>query len=804
MTLDEAIINALRGDAILFTGAGFSFEAENSYPEPNNLIPDARKFAKTLTEMVGSNGEYDLPVIGQYFLSKKGENNLVSVLSKTFTTRNVQSFHKEVAKIPWRRVYTTNYDDCFEFSALQNGDDWLPVTLETPPSGRKNLCVHINGHISNLTIKSLSAQLKLSHSSYSADSFGASKWCQQLRQDMNNAKSVFFIGYSMADIDVARMLTLSPDLCERTFFIVAPNEDEITVEPLGNYGEVHAIGIEKFAELVTSTVVPKDTSGYTFTWLREYESDLEPAEPEDKDIIDLLTLGVVEQKNVVWSLAKMSSSGYVRRTEIDDILKELERGRRWFLLHSDLGNGKTILKHELSHLLDRLGYTVFWDSDFELNRSSDLNQLSKLERRIAIFIDESSDRFEVIDGLLSIDIENVFVFICVRSTLYELGESKYEEYLPSEYIPFDLNRLTESNVADFSALLTTLGLWGERGNLSDAEKTSFIKVNCTAAISKIVLSIFEQSEIGKRIEKIAKTTICNKDDVASLTILTLLLNQIGHEPRLTILTDILGKDAWAIVKSPEFKKAAEFIRFRNGKVKARSSVVSSYLLRKAIGAELLIWNIERFVRTLASLKRDQTLHHIFTELQRFPQIERIIESPNKYELIIGYYQSLKNISFCQSKSLFWLHYGMARLSFGEFKEATLLFDQARSLAKGNFKETTDVNNHFARLLLDSRTKGSDYTDFFDAFCKAHEILLDQINQNTNRHFPFRQAKKYVDLISFRKDELTEQQINQFVNGCRQIISAIKHLQGKISNSAEVDSCQRAMNRAIEIALSNTQ
>jgi hypothetical protein len=387
--------------------------------------------------------------------------------------------------------------------------------------------------------------------------------------------------------------------------------------------------------------------------------------------------------------------------------------------------------------------------------------------------------------------------------LFELGESKYEEYLPEDYIPFDINRLSNSNVEDFSRLLTTYGLWGDRANLSEPEKESFIKVNCTRAISKIVLSIFEQSEIGKRIEQTAKNTICDGSDEATLVILTLLLNHIGHEPRLTLLTDIMGKDAWKIVRSPTFSKAGEFIRFRNGKVKARSSVVSSYLLRRAIGPELLLANIERFVRKLASLKRDKTLHHIFTELQRYPQIERIIDSPSKYELIIGYYQSLKNLPYCQNKSLFWLHYAMARLSFGEFKEATLLFEQARSFAKGNIKETTDVNNHFARLLLDSRTKGSDYDDYFDAFCKAHEILLGQINKNTNRHFPFRQAKKYMDLISFRKKQLTDTQIKQFVNSCRQILSAIQHLQGHISGSGEVEECRLAMLRAIEIAESGS-
>mgnify|MGYP006302386575 CR=1 FL=1 len=198
------------------------------------------------------------------------------------------------------------------------------------------------------------------------------------------------------------------------------------------------------------------------------------------------------------------------------------------------------------------------------------------------------------------------------------------------------------------------------------------------------------------------------------------------------------------------------------------------------------------------------MHHVFTELQRFPLLDNLIESSRKQELIVGYYQALKDLSFCQKNALFWLHYAMARLSYGEFKEASLYFEQARALAKGNSKETLDVNNHFARLLLDSRTNSSDYEDYFEAFDLAHRILIDQMNRNTNRHFPFRQARKYVEFIAFRKKDLTESQIERFATACKQVVSAIDHLHGRISRTSEVEQCRRAMERALEIARSEPE
>lgn len=803
MDINEAIVHALRGQSVLFTGAGFSYQATNVLPSPLNEVPTAREFAKRLASLVGSTESYDLPVISQFFIKQKGEHGLLTELINTFSITSVKPHHLEIAKVPWRRVYTTNYDNCFEFASLQSGETWTPLTLEAGPSGASNRCVHINGHISNLTIDSLSSQVKLTHSSYSSDPFAHSKWSQQFRQDLNNAKSIFFVGYSLADIDITRILYSSPDLRDRTFFVVGPTDDEIVIFPLEDYGTVHPIGVEELARQVAFTEVPLDVSSYEYSWLEKYDSAVEPVQPDDKAGIDLLTMGVVETPHVVWSLGNPEPDILVRRSEIDEILLEISRGRHWFLIHSDLGNGKTVLKQQLSHILTRQGYTVFWDSEFELNRSADLRNLSTEQEKVAVFIDESPERFEVIDGLLTLDIKNILVFVCVRTTLFELGEARYENYLPHDYIPLDINRLSDVDVTALVHILNKLGLWGERAADGDVDKENFVKVECGRSIAKLILSIFRSSEIGARLRASADHVINTKGDISALVILSFVFNRIGHPPRLTVLSEIIDKDVWRIVRSEEFQAAGEFIRFSAGIVKVRSPIFSTFLLRYALKPELLVWHLEKFVRRLASLKRDSILHHIFTEMQRFPVIESLIETPRKRELIIGYFQSLKDLSFCQKNALFWLHYAMARLSFGEFQDSTLYFEHARALAKGSVKDTIDVNNHYARLLIDSRIYSDDYDDYFDAFLMAHSILIEQMVRNTNRHFPFRQAKKYVEFISFRGNRLTKAQVLRFITCCTQVAKSIEHLDGSISRSREVRECADAMRRAIVIARSDS-
>ena len=205
MDIGEAILHALRGNSVLFVGAGFTFGARNSLPPPDNYVPNASEFSRHLASSLGISKDYDLPIISQYYISQKGEHGLITELINSFSITSVVDHHLEVAKVPWRRVYTTNYDNCFEFSALRAGSEWTALTLDVVPTAASKRCIHINGHISNLTIDSLETQIRLTHSSYSVDTFASSFWSRQFRQDLNQAKSVFFVGYSLADIDIARI-----------------------------------------------------------------------------------------------------------------------------------------------------------------------------------------------------------------------------------------------------------------------------------------------------------------------------------------------------------------------------------------------------------------------------------------------------------------------------------------------------------------------------------------------------------------------------------------------------------------------
>ncbi|MBU2360146.1 MAG: hypothetical protein KKB02_14675, partial [Alphaproteobacteria bacterium] len=129
------------------------------------------------------------------------------------------------------------------------------------------------------------------------------------------------------------------------------------------------------------------------------------------------------------------------------------------------------------------------------------------------------------------------------------------------------------------------------------------------------------------------------------------------------------------------------------------------------------------------------------------------------------------------------------------------FKQAKKLAheNNNEKAKRDISNHYAKFLIASRTKSNKYDDYYDAFNQAHSVLIQQMNRDTNKHFPYKQAGDYVEFISARKLNLNVAEINSFVNACRQVKSAISNIQGSLKESRIVLRCNERMDRAIEIA-----
>lgn len=807
MEIKDAIEQIFRGKAVLFTGAGFSIGATNQLEDARNSIPTAQGFADFLSEDLVEKGFSDqgkghaLQIISDYYCQEAGENQLVKALIDQFSVRDVTDTQKEIAKLPWRRVYTTNYDNVFEFAARRVGINWTPITTTTGISGAKNRVVHINGHINDLTINSLQDQVKLTHSSYSASDFGASKWSQQLRQDFDNASAIFFIGYSLYDIEISRIL-FDSDLKRRTFFIVWEHEKDIGIASAKRHGTVLKIGADGFANLVRNAPKNLEPEPYSLTWLRQYKKPEKLVAPTDDDTTDLLTLGVINSKALVYDLSSDNSRYVVKRSAVETVFTQLQNGRTHFVIHSDLGNGKTILKHQLSQKLSVEGYTVFWDGGKALNIRSDLRQLEKSSRKVAIFLDDYPDKIEILKILSTLDISDLTVFVLTRTIRYELGQTRFDDTLPENYAAIDINQLTEEDVESLIDIMETLGLWQDIQDFGRPEKIGYISKEYKNNLSKVILSRFEKSEIGQRISDQIRDNL-QDNQFSRLLILTFVFDFLGLQSSTHYLDEILEQNSKRRLYDPKFSNSGEFIRVSGSKIVSRSSILAEYILNNVIDADTLVMALESFAWRLAEIKRDHVLNELFKQLLRFPSIEKMLtrsktSKDERGRVIISYFQSLREITYCKRNASFWLHFAMARLNVSDFKNAKLHFSAAKGIAK-SASEKRDIENHYARYLIQSRTESDEFDDYFEAFQEAHQILLQQMNRTEIHHNPFRQAFRYLEFISFRRNKLSTDQIKAFALACRQVLSSIDNINAssQLARSSVVLECKSNMEKCLE-------
>src|SRR5437867_2600547 len=105
MNLTEAISLALDGRAVLFTGAGFSRSALNL---KGASFRSGGQLATYLATEAGLPDGIALDDASEEFAARFGADRLIKELQEEFTASKIADAHRQIAKIPWKRVYTTN------------------------------------------------------------------------------------------------------------------------------------------------------------------------------------------------------------------------------------------------------------------------------------------------------------------------------------------------------------------------------------------------------------------------------------------------------------------------------------------------------------------------------------------------------------------------------------------------------------------------------------------------------------------------------------------------------------------------
>lgn len=115
MDIKEVTQTIYSGRAVLFVGAGFSRGAIGF----NGELPVAEGLKNMIYDLMKkpNDSQKKLSVVADYFLKEYCKHNpkaledFIELMKDTFTVKDVKDYHTTIASLPWRRIYTTNYDD---------------------------------------------------------------------------------------------------------------------------------------------------------------------------------------------------------------------------------------------------------------------------------------------------------------------------------------------------------------------------------------------------------------------------------------------------------------------------------------------------------------------------------------------------------------------------------------------------------------------------------------------------------------------------------------------------------------------
>jgi hypothetical protein len=208
MELEEGLKLALDGRALLFVGAGFSRGATNLADNDFALGTD---LGTKLSREADLPDGLQLDDAAELYVDRFGSAKLIDEVKSGFSAKSVTYAHRAVANVPWRRVYTTNYDDVFELACSNIGkrvDSVTPLDNSSQVSTRNLTCVHLNGFVRRTDENSVWNDLKLTQASYDTDSVMDSEWGDLFRADLQAAPAIFFLGYRFGT-------SISDDYCSK-------------------------------------------------------------------------------------------------------------------------------------------------------------------------------------------------------------------------------------------------------------------------------------------------------------------------------------------------------------------------------------------------------------------------------------------------------------------------------------------------------------------------------------------------------------------------------------------------------------
>lgn len=726
-------------NSILFLGSGFSAGAFNIKKEK---IPAGQSLLESLAKAIGEDHtEHDLKSVADAY-ADRFDLSIHDILYNTFTVSSVLDYQKDILSLPWARIYTTNYDDMVN---SVKGSTFPIFTFEDdkPKSLPQSCAIYLHGSVRKATEENAERQLILNSYSYDVITRNHPTWFYEFQRDRRTFDACYFMGFSLGDHHITGLMAAGEISARRTYFISRNPPSKQLLDRVPPYGEIVPIGFDGFAALAKalppspSPANPRSLESFKF--LKRGIDSKPLVDPTPVEIINLVTFGNFNQSRF-FNTTRDDSYVTQRTKSVGGALSLLEKNKT-VLIHSRLGNGKTIFSSILARDASDEGYKCYLWRRAGKRLAQEL-EVIRSERRALIIFDDYDAAVDNIERV-SAGVPDAKFAVTIRSGQQDVRLHEILTKLPEPIKRLNLDTLDDDDKKQLYSLLDRAG----------ARKDSFDDIIGKARdIREIVMKLYDNAQIREKIHRLIEKAPSSLVDILALAS---LIKWAGVELDDSDLQELADCDVYAeINKSGSI--GSDLLSGTDDRVEMRSSLLSEYLIQKILPPKRILDACYTITTTSTRRQRDRVHRVLAGVLMKDSTLKEFLKYHSGVDQSLSkHFTRLSDDKAVNDEPLFWLQYAIFMKRTGDIAKAKMFLNTGYDRAKNikGFKTFQLDTQSLSIYLLEEIASNSPTVDGLEDIIASIKLVTDMISEQSHRQYAIDVVGEIPAFIESRQQAL---------------------------------------------------
>jgi hypothetical protein len=335
-----------------------------------------------------------------------------------------------------------------------------------------------------------------------------------------------------------------------------------------------------------------------------------------------------------------------------------------------------------------------------------------------------------------------------------------------EYAAYSIDSISVDDAENITKITNTLGKWKELAAETIATKQRYI-IHNTPTFATFLIDLFKSDDIRRRINDDLQSLVSNSD-IKETIFAVCVLSIAGIKASYSLVSEVAHTD---IIRSSKIKDNLIFndlFKTTNYDQIILSSIFAQHFLKTQFTASEVqdrFLNIaEQYDKTKNQCPENKLL---FKHVLRFSSLDRSLPDDQKKRTFNTYYDLLKRrVPWLQKDPHFWLQYGMAKITLGEFIKAQENIENAYKFAENKTYsyDVSYIDTQQIRLWLSQYIASEETDEQFELFKKADK-KMKKLKDNI---YKYRQVALYPKVIKTKYNELSAENKAYVDNACQYI------------------------------------